>query len=292
MRKLEKARRITKEEEEFLFTLNYTNITLETTYKLFGTTQKHPKMFNPYDWFILPKGKLYNERAVQTTVGKFILNALLLSPKIGKLIGYQNVVLNDDGIGDLDNKMSKLLLEDTIDTKEFAEYIDKMQWLGFSLSRILNTSMTLDLVMPVSGLETKKKELFSKYHKEIENGDIVKFNEIEKELLNYSKEKLKDCPDFEIYESGARGSFSNSYKNGTIARGGISKLDDINDYYISKNSLLEGIPPEETDKYADLMTQASYNRAVGTRQGGLTTQAHLLKINFSNCWNVFFIIKY
>lgn len=71
--------------------------------------------------------------------------------------------------------------------------------------------------------------------------------------------------------------------------GGIKNLADPNKIHISTTSLVEGIPADEMGYYADLITQASYSRAVGTREGGLIKklQAHLVKLNFPNCWNIF-----
>lgn len=72
--------------------------------------------------------------------------------------------------------------------------------------------------------------------------------------------------------------------------GGMKNLADPTKVKVSTSSLVDGIPAEEMGYYADLITQASYSRAVGTREGGLTLvllQAHLVKLNFSNCWNIF-----
>jgi len=48
--------------------------------------------------------------------------------------------------------------------------------------------------------------------------------------------------------------------------GAIRHLSD-DKITISTKSLVDGIPQEEFAAYADLITQASYNRAIGTREG-------------------------
>lgn len=40
----------------------------------------------------------------------------------------------------------------------------------------------------------------------------------------------------------------------------IRNLADNDSYYVSTESLLDGIPPEEMDKYADITVQASYGK--------------------------------
>ena len=49
----------------------------------------------------------------------------------------------------------------------------------------------------------------------------------------------------------------------------MKNLANPDDIKISTSSLVDGIPAEEMGRYADLITQASYSRAVGTREGGL-----------------------
>ena len=291
MQSLIPARKLTDDEVSYLLAIEGESIVLDTLTDLFANTEKQKAKFNTYDYFFLPANKLYNSERIKTTVGRYLFNVFILTSELGPKIGYFNGVLNKDGIEDIDGAMSKMLLEDIISSDTFIEYIDKMQWLGFNLAKFLNASMGMDLLKPPESVVKRKAELIAKNKKSIDAGDVVQFNKIEGELIGLAKDELKNCPDYEIYASGARGKFNNSYKNSTIFRGGIRNLAEDGKYYISTKSLLEGIPPEESGKYADLMTQASYLRAIATREGGLTFQAHLVKINFFNCWNIFLYLK-
>jgi len=62
--------------------------------------------------------------------------------------------------------------------------------------------------------------------------------------------------------------------------GAIKNLADPDNVHISSSSLVDGIPPNELAYYGDLITQASYNRAVGTREGGYESKK--LSASFQN----------
>lgn len=176
--------------------------------------------------------------------------------------------MNGDKIGWLDDKMSELLLDDKITCTDFSNYIDKMQWLSFSISKFLNASLTTNMIIPPDNVIKRKKELIEKNKDAIKNGDVTKVVEIENELIELSKKAVKDLPDYQIYESGSRGSFKNNYKNTSLMRGAIKNLDDPTKIMVSTSSLEEGIPPEELHSYAEILNNASYSRAISTADGG------------------------
>jgi hypothetical protein len=64
-----------------------------------------------------------------------------------------------------------------------------------------------------------------------------------------SKDKVKDIPGYQIYESGARGSFDNNYKNSCLMRGSVMNFSDPSRFQSSMASLIEGIPKEDFHIY-------------------------------------------
>ena len=110
----------------------------------------------------------------------------------------------------------------------------------------------------------KRKEELLKANKEaLEKGDIKTVSDIEKELLALAKEELKDIPDMDIYDSGSRGSYSNNYKMTAISRGPVKSVSDPSKTYVSTTSLEDGIKSDEQHIFADILTSASYSRAIG-----------------------------
>lgn len=263
-----KPRKVTEVNRKFLFSITSAEITLELLVKLFAYTVKTEPIFQPNDFFTLPKGTLYNTDDLETTAGRYIFNKFVITEKLGGLLGYQNDALNGNGLGSLDTTMSNLLLSDDITVEDFTQYIDKMQWLGFATSKFINASLTTDLMTPTQNIRDLKAKLLDDNREKIEAKDISTISSIENQLLSAAKNELSQLPDMEIYNSGSRGSFDNNYKQTAIARGVIRSVSNPDEIYVSMDSLSDGINPDEIYKYADLLTSASYSRALGTRTGG------------------------
>ena len=218
MKTVAKPIQISDENKNFLLSLGEEDITLKLLEKMFANKEKEPAMFHTNDYFSLPKNRLYNDTSLTTTAGKYIFNLLILSPKIIALVGYQNQAFTDDAIGDLENTLSGYLLEDKISIQDFVDYLDKMQWLGFSIAKFVNASLTYDFLALPPETEALKKQLLQKYKKELDAGDIITTNKIETILIDDAKQRVKDIPDYQIYASGGRGSFNNNFKNTSIMR--------------------------------------------------------------------------
>jgi len=183
-------------------------------------------------------------------------------------------------LGGIESQLSDYLIEDKINSRDFVDCLDRLQWLGFIIAKFVNASLNGEFLMLPPETVKLKEELIKKYEKEIAKGDILTIAKIEAELIADSKKRVKDNPSYQIYESGGRGSFGNNYKNTSIMRGAIKNLADSDQVHISTSSLIDGIPPEELEYYGDLITQASYGRAVGTREGGY--EAKKLSAAFQN----------
>jgi len=261
-------RALNAQEVTELLRLRPEDITLAKLKELFAFTKNRNPLFNTNDTFILPAKRLYNEAAVNTTVGRYIFNLFLLTPTLITFTGYINTVMDNSGIGKLEGQLSQLLINDKISVKEFIDYIDKAQWLGFSTNSFISPTLNYELLIPVKEVETKKKELAKKYKKEIAAGDPIIAGKIEKELLDIAKDKVKNNPAMDIYNSGGRGKFGNNYKNTSVMRGAIANNSEPGKYTVSLDNLIDGIPKEEYDAYADIAVSASFGRAIQTRDGG------------------------
>jgi hypothetical protein len=204
--------------DDISFLLSIQNMTLKEIEGLLANTAEGDSRFQPYDIFTLPKDKFYNKESIKTTVGRYIFNKVVLSETLGKILGYINKTMDGGGIGWLDGTISDLLLRDEISSDEVSNYIDKMQWLGFSTSKFLNASLTTSLVTTLPAVAERRDELFKRHEEAIKNGDVEVTAKIEKELLDLAANELKDDPAMEIYRSGARGKFNNNYKQVAVIR--------------------------------------------------------------------------
>lgn len=262
-----KGRSLGEAEVKEIFQISTLDINKNNLIKYFAFTSKNKPKYCPQDYFILPADKLYNKKAETTTVGRYIFNKFLLTNKLGPMLGYMNEPMSDKRIGKLQNQMAQLFLEDKITAEEMREFTDKLNWLSFTLSRILNASLSADFVMTNPKIEKDKKFLLDKNRNEIDNGNMKVVADIENELITEAKEIFKDNPAMQIYNSGCRGSFGNNYKNTSIMRGIVKDFADPTKSYVSTTNLDEGIKPEEFKYYCDMSISGTYGKAIETQDG-------------------------
>lgn len=255
---------------DLLLNLKADDVDADTIKSLLANTVDGDAPFDTTDSFVLPKGRYYNKENVTTTVGRYIFNLVTLTERTGPHVGYINFPVNGSGMGKIEAKMSDLLMNDIISVEDYSNWIDRLQWLGFSISDYVSPPLTTDLLVLPEKVKKRKQELLSKESnvEALNNKDIITASKIEKELLDMSKEELKDLPDMDIYDSGSRGSFGNNYKITAVSRGVVPCVSHPERVNISMASLDEGIPPEERYIYADVLTNASASRSLMTRNGG------------------------
>ena len=255
---------------DLLLNLKADDVDADTIKSLLANTVDGDAPFDTTDSFVLPKGRYYNKENVTTTVGRYIFNLVTLTERTGPHVGYINFPVNGSGMGKIEAKMSDLLMNDIISVEDYSNWIDRLQWLGFSISDYVSPPLTTGLLVLPEKVKKRKQELLSKESnvEALNNKDIITASKIEKELLDMSKEELKDLPDMDIYDSGSRGSFGNNYKITAVSRGVVPCVSHPERVNISMASLDEGIPPEERYIYADVLTNASASRSLMTRNGG------------------------
>lgn len=265
------ARQITNDEISYLLGISVEDITLDKIKELFAYRKNTNPKFDPKDTFKLKKDIVYNDKDINTTVGRYIFNKFILDDKIGPIIGYMNKSMNGGALGGLQSKLAELLLNDVITAEDMNKYIDKLQWLGFSISSFMNSSLTTNMMVASDNIKNKKEELLEKFSKELETkgSELKAIEAIESELIKLSKKELEGLADLDIYDSGSRGSFGNNFKLTALIRGANKNFADPSEIRIAKSSLADGIDPKELYMFGDIMTAGSAGRALGTQAGGL-----------------------
>lgn len=218
-----------KEDLIMLFNLKETDITYSFLMEQFAEFNEKAK-FNPYDIITIPKG-IYgkdnkkNTNEVKTTVGIYIWNKYFLEQDLGI---YINETIDSDKWDSIMDDISRKVLEDELDVTIIDHMLMKAQKL-MPLCSVLSPSIT-DKFMKVSSVcEKKKNELAKKYKDGIEAGDAEVASKMEKELLDYAREYLKDDPSLDLYDSGARSSFKNHFKNMYVMKGAVANPDPNSD---------------------------------------------------------------
>ena len=250
------------------------DMTLSFFMELFGEFDGKRRC-NPYDLIVVPKG-VYgpednkNTNQFTTTVGLFIFNRYFIEKDLFNLFEYVNETVNDKKFYKILDKISQYYVEDLIDIDAYRTFLKKTQKTMPYVS-ILSPSFTENFLTSSEKITIKKNQLLKKYSKEIEEGDLVVADKIQKELMDYAKnEVLKDDPSMDIYDSGARGSFENNYKNIFIMKGATKDyaVDAKKEYNILTSNLIDGVSEKEYAYFANAMVAGPYSRGKKTEKGG------------------------
>lgn len=268
-----KSRTITKQDEiDYFLNLDLETLTtLSFIMNTFGEF-KGKRKFNPYDIITIPanqygpEGKK-NKNPFTTTVGVWIYNRTFIEPELFDIFKYINKPVDKKVAGMVNSKLTYAVLEDKIPLSALKNYISKCQKFQ-PYSNILCPGLTPGMLLISEKLEKKKKELLAKHKEGITNGDEKVVAIIEKELLAYSEELLKDDPSMDMYKSGAKGKFGNNFKNIFVMRGAIKDPDPTKGYDIVTSNYIDGIKKEEFASMAKSLAAGPYSRAKKTQYGG------------------------
>ena len=267
--------RISAEDKQFLLSLKPEDITYELGMRLFadhvqkvdGKIIEVKSRFEPHDTFLLRKGEYINDKDVVTTVGSFIFNKFIIEPRFAEHLGYNNEVINADGLKSLEEKLSKLLLDDKITTDDFGDYLNRIQWLGMQFHEPLAASFTMRGLKPVPSIVKRREQLIKENKEAIEKGDVMVMSAIEKELVELAKKEVGDDPSMDLYYSGARGSIPNNYKQLSIIKGPVYNKT-IGKYQFIQSSFFEGLKKDEIAAAATNVINGQYPKSCGTAVSG------------------------
>ena len=246
--------------------LNDNVITSSLIAEMFGEFNGKSR-FNPYDTVIIPpnsygpEGKR-NKNSFKTTVGLWVFNKYFIETDLFDIIGYINKTVDSKVFDDINKSLSYALIEDKINTKQMKNYLMKTQLMMRHVS-ILSPNYTDKLLTCTKVINKKKSELLKKYKKDIERGDEMVGDKMEKELLAFAVDYMKDDPAMDMFISGARGSIGNNFKNMFVMKG-VVKDPDPNakqKYKVATSNYIDGISAEEYALFANTLAAGPYNRA-------------------------------
>lgn len=224
--------------------------------------------FEPYDTIRIPKGlygnKKKNSNEFVTTIGLWVFNKSFIEP-LSDVLGYINKTITEDEYDSINSVLSYALLENKITVDQLKDFIVQSQII-MSCASAICPSHTMDMLLITTKAEKKKKELEKENAEGLKNGDLSAVKNIEDGLINFAKEELKDSESADMYNSGARSSWGNNFKNMYLVKGSIRKTDGTYDYVSS--SYISGLKPEDFAKTNDSAVGGPYSRSQKTRYGG------------------------
>lgn len=263
-----------------LLVLKQSDITYSFIMNIFGSFNGI-SLCNQYDTFDVPigafkfnnkKGKeVSNTNKFTTTIGIWIFNIFFLRDFGFSFLfnGYINENIREGLFKDISQTLIFALAEDKIDVESYKKFLNYTQFF-MPFETILSPNHTEKILTCTKLIEKKKQEFIKKHKEELENGDIVVAEQMEKELLAYAKEILGDDPALDVYESGAGGSFSNNFKNMYVMKGAIRDPDPNakKQYNIATSNYVDGIAADEYTILANALSAGPYSRSKKTEIGG------------------------
>lgn len=263
-----------------MIVLKQSDVSYSMIMTLFGSFDGK-SLCHHYDTFDVPvgafsftnkKGKVVsNSEKFTTTFGIWIFNIFFLQGFDFSFLfdGYVNENVNKGLFEDINQTLVYAIAEDKIDTERYKHFLDYTQFF-MPYETILSPNHTEAILASTKLIEKKKKELLKIYGDELEKGNVVIAEKMEKELLDYAKEILKDDPSLDVYLSGAGGSIGNNFKNLYVMKGAVRdpNPDAKKEYNIATSNFANGISADEYTIIANALAAGPYSRAKKTEVGG------------------------
>ena len=276
MATIRKSNVITKKEDiDFLLNLTQRDLeSLSMMMETFGVINNGKPRFNTYDIVTIPpnsygpEGKR-NKNAFVTTVGRWWFNKTFIERDLFDLFKYINKPIDKKMLNYINQEISYAIIEDRLDVASLKRYLMRQQKFQ-PYSNILCSGFS-ELMLNMSDItKAKKQQLLKKYEKELKDPmqNMYASDKIEKELLDYSKEILKDDVSMDMYKSGAKGKFENNFKNIFIMKGAVKDPDPTKGYDVITSNYIDGISNEDYSKMAKSLSAGPYNRTQKTPKGG------------------------
>lgn len=266
---------VTQKDKEYLLSIKPQDINYDLLVELFGDkcervngkVHRKGSRFNTYDEFILKPGEYFNKTQVTTNVGLFIYNKFIVEGRFEDILGYWNNTIDKKQLGALESKLSKALLNKHITVEQMVQYLDRTQWLSMKFHAVISGSFTMGTLKPNAKAMAVRDKYVKEHKKELDEGDVTTAIKMEREVMETAKNELKNDSGMDLYDSGARGSFGNNYKNISLMKGPVYN-PILGRAEIVTTNFMEGIAKKDIATYANGVIAGAYPKAVGTQESG------------------------
>ena len=270
---------------DVLLSLEAKDIVSSLLFKIFGSYDGQA-LCHPYDLFIVPPGYIgplveeskngsitrkhtpTNSNTFTTTVGIYVWNKWFIQakPDLFALFGYVNTPINSKTFDHLNDELGYALLEDKISMESYKYFLECTQ-KAMPLESVLSPNYGEELFLINKQIDKKKDELFTKYDKELNEGNVAVAEKIDKELVAYARDLLKDSDCLDLFDSGGGGNFNNNFRTMFISKGYVFN-PITGKYTYVKSNYADGISKEDYTTMATAMVEGPYHRAKKTADGG------------------------
>lgn len=269
------GRQLPEKEKQYLLSIKPDEIVFSLLVDLFGDkvkvvnrkVQHIPSRIRTDDEFYLEKGEYFNTERIKTNAGLFVYNKLIIERNFKDVVGYVNKPVDKKVLNDIESKLSKALLNAKITVDQMVKYLNDTQWLAKQFHSVVSGSFTMNTLKPLPKIVKERDRLLKENRAKIDQGDVITAVNIEKKLLKDAEEALKGDHGLDLYQSGARGSFGNNFKNIAVMKGPVFN-PTTGQFDIIESNFMEGIRKEEIPIYGDAIITGAYPKAIGTAVSG------------------------
>ena len=225
-----------------------------------------------YDTFDIKNGDIENyteDKSITTTIGRYLLNYVILARPLKDAIPY----VNTEWVADKIEKMlSNALIENKITPTQVNSAIDGGFMIGH-FTELCVPSLTEKSMTTHPDVDKTKKELLELHKKALEEGDPSVIADIESKLVALDKEWLEGDPAnrFLIPLGGKMVKLNRRKMFLTV--GGIEDFNKgVGSYNFVANSLSDGWDTKDFSVIANESRKGSFNRGHETMRGGALTK--------------------
>ena len=220
----------------------------------------------------IKKGSLTNvDKDIDTTLGRFLLNYLLLDIPFKNEIPYLNTQ-KEMSFKYISNILYDKFIDDEIKKSQMDTFFRNLYFIG-SMSYIFVPVFTKKSITTHPDMEKRRNALLKKYKTELEEGDTLTMSKIETELIDLDKEWLKDDVSMRFYNKNLKKSFSVQRKKQYCIGGITESIGDSSGYKFIDKPFSQGVNEENFSKVANELRAASHARAVQTQDSGVLAKS-------------------
>lgn len=235
-------------------------------YCVFNHAEVPEPPFKVRDEFVMSAGNIENYPQgddVTTSVGRFLLNYIVLAQSLGAIVPYINDVWN---VKTVEKYLANALLADKAAAEQVNRAIDGMYFIGHFTELGVPTGTRRSLTTDPA-VKQRKAELLEQYKDQLNDPIVMK--KIEDELLRMDRAWLEGDAAMRFLTPLGKKQFNVSRKKMFLAIGGIEDFDKgTGKYTFVPNSLADGWSPEAFPAIANEVRKGSFERGHETQKGG------------------------
>jgi len=221
------------------------------------------------DTFTLKKDMIanYDGPDIETSAGRFFLNAVVLVLPFGDVFPYVNTKWSP---GKIEDMVAAELRNETVTADQVIQFINLAYHVG-SLTMLCVVTATAKSFVTDPAVKKRKEELLTEFAGQLHDPRVA--HRIEAELEAIDREHLGDDPSTRFYDAMGSKAYSLHRKTMLITGGATEDFtSDAQEFGFVANSLADGWDTEDCALLFNNSRLGSYSRGHATQLGGTLTK--------------------